>query len=222
MPDDDNENPPPNPPVPPRPNQPPQPPNNLPPGPNRRSRPPDNPPPPPNRRQPTSRFNRTQSEPTDRNPPSYDPGEGTSAQARARTDPISSDEEDSYLRGLRRQHPTNANSDNESEIADPFDGHSPADSNLTPCQCDPPDDPAAPCNAGPSHSLSTSARQQTPPPASLSNSGNNQIPLPPAVSPHPRPVRGTDIIRRQARSRPNYGPSLSAILKSHLGIENQK
>ena len=40
-----------------------------------------------------------------------------SAQVRARTDPISSDEEDTYLRGLCRRHPTNTDSDNESDSA---------------------------------------------------------------------------------------------------------
>ena len=190
-----------------------------PPRPNRRSRPPANPQPPSDRRQSTSRLNPAQSDPANQSPPSYDPGEGTSAQARARTDSISSDEEDNYLRRLRRSHPANNDSEDESETADPFDGHSPADTNLTPCQCNPPDDPAAPCNAGPSHRLLTPARQQTtPPPSSLSNPGNNSIPLPPAISPHPRSVRGADIIRRQARARHNYGPSLSAILKSHVGL----
>ena len=141
---------------------------------------------------------------------------------------------------LRRLRSTNSESDDESDIGgtppsrppialpvppvssdidtnDPFDGHTPTDSNLAPCQCDPPDDPAAPCNTGPPTPAPT--RQQTPPrPSSLASSSNNPIPLAPAISPHPRPIRGLDVSRRIARSRPNYGPSLSAILKSHLGI----
>ena len=210
--------------------------------------PPASPPPPPrpNRRprHPNQQTNRSTSaraparpNPTNPNPSSYDPGEGTSAQARARSDPISSDEEDNYLRRLRRCHSTGTNSDNESdtgeippspptaalpvppvspniEVADPFAGHSPSDANLTPCQCDPPDNPTAPCNAGPAPHSSPSRQQTNPPPSNSSN----LIPLPPARSPHPRPVRSSDVSRRKARSRPNYGPSLSAILKSHLGI----
>ena len=226
MPEDRDEEPPTPPPPPPRPD--------------RHPRPPSNPPSNPQTRPSTSRQNQARHNPTNPNPLSYDPGEGTSAQARARSDPISSDEEDDYLHRLRRLRSTNSESDDESDIGgtppsrppialpvppvssdidtnDPFDGHTPTDSNLAPCQCDPPDDPAAPCNTGPPAPAPT--RQQTPPrTSSLASSSNNPIPLPPAISPHPRPIRGSDVSRRIARSRPNYGPSLSAILKSHLGI----
>ena len=86
---------------------------------------------------------------------------------------------------------------------DPYDGHTPADSNLAPCQCEPPDNPQAPCNmpvaARPGNSLN-----------------DNSTSLPQTVTPHPRPVQRADLNRRMAR--PNYGPSLSAILKAHLDV----
>ena len=126
-------------------------------------------PPPPGRRpgprtrqpEPTQRVTRQQGGPnlTNPDPLAFDPGEGTSAQAREQSSPIGTDSEDENLHRLRRlRTPARIESDDEpstpaapSEIPsdDPFDGHTPADENLAPCQCDPPDNPAAPCNSGP-------------------------------------------------------------------------
>ena len=133
-------------------------------------------PPPPGRRpgprtrqpEPTSRSTRqqTRANVTDSNPLSFDPGEGTSAQARNQSSPIESDSEDEHLRRLRRLRTPAIDSDSEetgadlppstppnssspptaSDIPDPFDGHVPAAKKLSPCPCD---EPAAPCNAGP-------------------------------------------------------------------------
>ena len=138
----------------------------------------------------------------------YDPGEGTSAQARANSSPISNDEEDKRQDGDSASAP------------DPYGGHTPTDPNLAPCQCDKPDDPEAPCNKDPpqappapsddgANSRPVAARPGR-------NSNSNPIPQPQAVSPHPRPVTSSDLSKR--RTRTNYGPSLSAILKSHLNI----
>ena len=138
----------------------------------------------------------------------YDPGEGTSAQARANSSPISNDEEDKRQDGDSASAP------------DPYGGHTPTDPNLAPCQCDKPDDPEAPCNKDPpqappapsddgANSRPVAARPGR-------NSNSNPIPQPQAVSPHPRPVTSSDLSKR--RTRTNYGPSLSAILKSHLDI----
>ena len=164
----------------------------------------------------------------------YDPGEGTSAQARANSSPISTDEEDNYLSRLRRPrnvHDNLQSSDSDS-VPDPYDGHTPSEQNLAPCQCDEPDDPAAPCNEIPPRARPAPPAPPAPPvpPApSINNpssrpvaaepgpgSNDNLIPPSQAVSPHPRRVTSSDLRRRTAR--PNYGPSLSAILKSHLNI----
>ena len=116
-------------------------------------------PPPPGRRpgprtrqpQPTSRVTRQQSNQNVANPDplAFDPGEGTSAQARESSDPV--DSEDEHLSRLRRLRTPAIPSDDESAQGspDPFDGHVPSDPNLAPCQCDPPDAPNAPCNSGP-------------------------------------------------------------------------
>ena len=45
---------------------------------------------------------------------------------------------------------------------------------------------------------------------------DNSTSLPQTVTPHPRPVQRADLNKRMAR--PNYGPSLSAILKAHLNM----
>ena len=195
------------------------------PRPNRRLRPPN-----PQQNRSTSARTPAHPGPTSSDPLSYDPGEGTSAQARTCSDPISSDEEDSYLRRLRRGRSTNASPDKESntgetppstqttavpvppvspniEAADPFAGHSPSDTNLAPCQCDPPDNPTAPCNAGPAPPPPPPPPPTPPPP----NSRNNLIPLPPARSPHPRPVRGSDVSRRKARDFPRRRPDVNAL-----------
>ena len=152
-------------------------------------------------------------------PQSYDPGEGTSAQARRNTNPISSDEEDDYLHQLRREksrQQRDSSPDSPSSTPDPYDGHTPTDPNLAPCQCDVPGDPAAPCNRDPpSVSRPQSERNsQSPSPRSFAHEA---IPL--AVTPHPRPVQGSDLKKRESK-RPNYGPSLSAIFRSHLGISS--
>ena len=128
-------------------------------------------PPPPGRRpgprtrqpDPTSRVTRQQSRQSAPapDPPSYDPGEGTSTRARERSDPV--DSEDEHLRSLRRPRSPIISSDDDSNVAspnqtatpdesdapDPFDGHVPAVKKLPPCPCEPPDDPNAPCNQAP-------------------------------------------------------------------------
>ena len=130
-------------------------------------------PPPPGRRpgprtrqpEPTARVTRRQSSSNvrDPNPLSFDPGEGTSAQAEAQSDPIETDSEDEHLRRLRRLRTPAVDSESEvsstpdappppstpDETRDPFDGHTPSDPNLAPCQCEPPDNPNTPCNSGP-------------------------------------------------------------------------
>ena len=118
------------------------------------------------RAEPTSRVTRQQSRTNVRNPDplSFDPGEGTSAQARNQSGPVDTDSEDEHLRRLRRLRTPTTVTDAEpsvppaattpstpatEETQDPFDGHTPADPNLAPCQCEPPSNPTAPCNAGP-------------------------------------------------------------------------
>ena len=85
-------------------------------------------PPPPGRRpgprtrqpEPTSRSTRqqTRANVTDSNPLSFDPGEGTSAQARNQSSPIESDSEDEHLRRLRRLRTPAIDSDSEETGAD--------------------------------------------------------------------------------------------------------
>ena len=116
-----------------------------------------------------------------------------------------------HLRSFKQEQPSSpvAETSNSEPVApepgteDPYDGHTPADSNLAPCQCEPPDNPQAPCNM---------------PVAARPGSGLNDSPtsLPQTVTPHPRPVQRADLNKRMAR--PNYGPSLSAILKAHLNM----
>ena len=133
-------------------------------------------PPPPGRRpgprtrqpEPSSRVTRQQARqaPNNPDPLAYDPGEGTSAQARGPSTPDETDSEDEQLRRLRRLRATpRVDSDDETpspssaaspspqpsgaSAEDPFDGHTPSDPNLAPCQCDPPENPDAPCNTGP-------------------------------------------------------------------------
>ena len=158
----------------------------------------------------------------------YDPGEGTSAQARASSNPISTDEEETHLSRPRRTR--NRQDSNSPSVPDPYAGHTPPDPNLAPCQCDPPNDPAAPCNRDPPNSGTFQQSIPTVPPAPSNNNANSepvaarpgstsegsQLPLPQSVSPHPRRVSNSDLSQR--KTRPNYGPSLSAILKSHLLI----
>ena len=128
-------------------------------------------PPPPGRRpgprtrqpSPSTRVTRQQGRqnPTNPDPLAFDPGEGTSAQARQQQD--QTDSEDEHLSRLRRLRAPTITSDNESsgaiasppqsnsqpssEEPDPFDGHVPPSSKkLSPCPCP---EPNAPCNAGP-------------------------------------------------------------------------
>ena len=205
-----------------------------PPRPGRRPRPP---------RARQSQQNRTAVQNPD--PLAYDPGEGTSAQARAQLDPIESDSEDEYLSRLRRLRNWPTDSDQEDDppkspppvaipsapapvgppIPDPHEGHTPPDPNLAACPCDPPSGPCAPVPQS-----TTTTNQQRPsftpqPPTSQNPSDqrssadiaqlpNNPVRL--AISPHPRPVGIRDLTRR--RARPNYGPSLSFIVKNHLGL----
>ena len=129
-------------------------------------------PPPPGRRpgprtrqpEPTSRTTRQRSriDVQNPNPLSFDPGEGTSAQARAQSSPVESDSEDEHLRRLKRLRtpaiesgsespPTDdpatpASPGSPSDNSDPFDGHVPAAKKLSPCPCD---EPSAPCNEPP-------------------------------------------------------------------------
>ena len=60
----------------------------------------------------------------------------------------------------------------DSNCPDPYDGHTPTDPNLTPCQCDSPDNPEAPCN-----------KEPLPPPP---------ITLPLSVTPHPRSIQDSN------------------------------
>ena len=134
-------------------------------------------PPPPGRRhgprtrqpEPTSRATRQQTRQnvTQSDPLAYDPGEGTSAQARE----SNPDSEDEYLGRLRRlrtsaaddslaesDDPATPSSSNPADVTpprsnpsdrddpDPFDGHVPQAKKLSPCPCD---EPAAPCNSEP-------------------------------------------------------------------------
>ena len=132
-------------------------------------------PPPPGRRpgprtrqpDPSDRTTRQQSRASVTNPDplAHDPGEGTSAQARARTDPIDDDSEDEYLGRLRRlRDVTPDSSDDDTQpppspppvavpvppapvgphVPDPHGGHVPPDENLAACPCDPPAGPCAP------------------------------------------------------------------------------
>lgn len=207
------------------PSPPPSPPRNLPP-PTHRQQPP---PPQQRRRQNTRRgarhiadYNRPQPPAPAQLAQEYDPGEGTSAQARANSSPIPTDEEDNYLNQLRRPRNITDNRQ-DSDLAstpDPYDGHTPSDPNLAPCQCDNPDDRAAPCNNDPPQTPPAPSNDDmtSRPVAARPGPSSDSGPVPPsqAVSPHPRPVTSSDLSRR--RARPNYGPSLSAILKSHLLI----
>ena len=70
---------------------------------------------------------------------------------------------------------------------DPYEGHTPTNPNLAPCQCETLEDPQAPCNL------------QHPPPRAIT------IPL--AVTPHPRSVGVSNRHRRQSSSGPS-GPNI--------------
>ena len=184
MPGDDDQNPPSDPPSPRRPG--------------RRPRPPANPPPPSNRQ--TRSSTSGQHPPSDdpqipSDPLAYDPGEGTSSNARARTRSVSSDEEDDYLHRLRRLRnwgPSDDESSNEENpppspppvavpapparmetVDDPLGGHIPADENLTACPCDPPTGPCEAPKFDPPRRTFTTQRQRT-----FSNRGGPVPPFP--------------------------------------------
>ena len=130
-----------------------------PPRPGRRPRPPANPPPPSDRR--PRQSSPAPDPPVPSDPLAFDPGEGTSAQARTRTTSVSSDEEDNYLHRLRRLRNWGPSDDEESNngcdtppvalpvppssdttpVEDPHPGHVPPDENLAACPCDPPSGP---------------------------------------------------------------------------------
>lgn len=174
------------------------------------------------------------------NPLAYDPGEGTSRQARARTRSISSEDEnddDNFEQFLTRMRNSRRNANPNPtpaavpvptpavESPDPFDGHTPQDPNLAACQCDPPSCdvplPQAASQPQSNRNIPTppppSAPTINPVPANVAPS--NPVPL--SITPHPRHVQDADLNRRQhsrTRPRPNYGPSLSAIMKSYLGM----
>ena len=127
-------------------------------------------PPPPGRRpgprtrppEPSDRTTRQQARTSVLNPDplAYDAGEGTSAQARAQSDPVDTDSEDEYLGRLRRLRQPNEDNVSDraqspppvaipvppapvgSPVPDPHGGHTPPDENLAACPCDP---PAGPC-----------------------------------------------------------------------------
>ena len=129
-------------------------------------------PPPPGRRpgprtrqpQPSDRVTRQQGRTSVLNPDplAYDAGEGTSAQAKARSAPVDTDSEDEYFARLRRLRQTNDDSESDrsrspppvaipvspapvgSPVPDPHGGHTPPDPNLAECPCDPPSGPCAP------------------------------------------------------------------------------
>ena len=189
-------------------------------------------PPPPGRRPgprtrqppPTDRVTRqqTRNPVTNPDPLSHDPGEGTSAQARARNPSISEDSEDDYLSRLRRlRDPDDNSSDEDSQqdpprspppvaipvppapvgphVPDPHDGHTPPNENLAACPCDP---PAGPC--APDTLRFTQRRQRT-----FSNRGgpvpqfpdNNEQSLPQPESPN----IGQRPIPQRFFSKPNPG-----------------
>ena len=181
MPGDDSQDPPSDPPSPRRPG--------------RRPRPPSNPPPPSDRQ--TRQSSSTQNPPNNSfpdDPLAYDPGEGTSSNARARTRSASPDEEDNYLHRLRRLRNWGPSSDEENSdgeltpppspppvaipappasmetVKDPFDGHVPPDENLAECPCDP---PAGPCTSDAPLRTFTKPHQRT-----FSNRGGPVPPLP--------------------------------------------
>ena len=124
-------------------------------------------------------------------------------------------------------------------VTDPYDGRMPVDLRLAPRQGEMTDNTQAPCDRQDPvrliplpltisphpgrrpESSATPLRPNDAPSEPLSTrprtiSENNLTPLPRVVTPHPRPVQSTDVNKR--RTRPNYGPSLSAIMKSHLNI----
>ena len=216
---------------------PPSPPPRPPPG--RRPRPPSNPPPPSDRR--TRQSTRSRSSPPPPSPRTtmttehYDPGEGTSAQARSQSPSTSSnDEEDEYLRRLHRlrsSNPLDFDDDSSSEgtpdtpkspppiaipsppatienVPDPFGDHTPPNENLAACPCDP---PAGPCEA--STRRFTSPRERT-----FSNRGG-PVPLPQAKQERKpysfsKPKPGNFSYRRR---RPDVNAFFN-ILTDHLSL----
>ena len=205
-----------------------------PPRPGRRPRPPRNPPPPSDRQ--TRQSSPAPVPPVANDPLAFDPGEGTSAQARTRTSSISSDEEDNYLSRLRRLRNWGPSED-ESEaepspvaipvspstdttpVKDPHPGHVPPDENLAACPCDPPSGPCENPKFDPPRRF-TARRERT-----FSNRGGPVPSIPPnnSTSPqqHPRPPRqfsnpqpGNFSYRRR---RPDVNAFFN-ILTDHLSL----
>ena len=152
--------------------------------------PPQPPPSPPARPQPRPQQSQPRPpsrllDPTSRNT-RQNPRPSTSAQATSnqtpstavRLDPEIFDDEtlDNRLQDLRATPQAN------DETADPFDGHTPADNNLAPCQCDPPEDPNAPCNKTPRFFTSNNERKFSKTPSKLASKEQTN-PLPPAPRP---------------------------------------
>ena len=195
----------------------------------------------PRTRQPdaTDRVTRQQARATvtDPNPLSHDPGEGTSAQARARSDPIEDDSEDEYLSRLRRLRDPNLDSSDEDtrnedppspppqaipvppapagpDLPDPTPGHVPPDENLAACPCDPPAGPCAPeSRRFTSHRERTFSRTGGPVPE-LPNqpplNNPNQHPRPPRLFSNPQPGNFS-----HQRRRPNIN-ALTNLILDHL------
>ena len=198
---------------------------------------PPSPPPPTNQRPPAS-DRRTRSAPPappldqtlNPDPLAYDPGEGTSAQARARTRAVSPDEEDEYLSRLRRLRnwgPPSSDSDDENDS-----NPTPAPQTLSPAESTDPEPanlPPRPLQLplavtphpnpiqGPSQKRqrpSTNPARQNDGPRNADNepvaarpgTGHNfnQNTLPQAVTPHPRPVQNSDLSRRRKRPNVNF------------------
>ena len=177
---------------------------------------PSSPPPPANQHPPAS-DRRTHSAPPapplnptlNPDPLAYDPGEGTSAQARARTRAVSPDEEDDYLSRLRRLRnwgPPSSDSDDEndsnpqSKLAPPVAIPAPVPGTLSPAESS----DREPANLPPQRFFTSGRRraphiadfnrlqrfrsrpfkQEPPPPLQPPT----QLPL--AITPHPSPVQG--------------------------------
>ena len=219
------------------------------PPPGRRPRPPLNPPPASDRetRQSSSRRNNENQNPLQPDPLAFDPGEGTSAQARAQSDPALSDEEDEYLHRLRRLRnwgPSDNNNSNDitpppspppvaipapspppdQHVPDPFDGHVPPSKKLAACPCEP---PAGPCVAPPPRRF-TAPRERTfsnrggPIPEFQSNDDQTpQVPQSPNTNRQARPPRQFSNPKPHNFSYRRRRPDVNAffnILSDHLSL----
>ena len=171
-------------------------------------------------------------------PLAYDPGEGTSAQARARTRAVSPDEEDEYLSRLRRLRnwgPPSSDSDDgndsdpQSNQAPPVAVSAPVPQTRPPPSLQPP--PPLPLSVTPHPSPIQGPAQHRQRPSKIparqkdspcdadneqvaarpgAGLNYNQNTLPHAITPHPRPVQNDDLNRRRRRPNVNF---LQNILK---------